>query len=131
MWMLWMALAEAGSLTVWIELDGEKSKVEIGDMAACEPMMFKAGAFPDVLEVNARVAPQEEGNLLVEVGVKRKDGERSLEMRPTMVVNDGKKGVLKVNAGGEVASLEVLAKDFGTESCGQRRSRTTETRTRD
>ena len=129
MWWLW-SMAQAGSLTLTLDSAGEKNTVTLDDMAPCERTSLKVGAFPDVLEVSARVEPREGKELVVAVEVERRRGEERMELRPTLLLTEGQKGVFRVDVADAKSTLDVSARGFEGLVCPTTHSRTARTETR-
>lgn len=118
MWTF-LTLAYAGNLSLELDLAGEKTKLEIDDMAPCLATTFERRDFPDLLKVVATVTPRDEGELVVSVEISRRthEGDAQVAMSPSLVMRDGGRGTLTVRAAEEVARVSVSATGFAGVSC--------------
>lgn len=117
------ALAQAGTVQVQLTADGHTSEVVLDGVAPCERMEFVRDEGARKVEVEVRVDPASDGELLVAVDLSRRlriDAPSQLEMHPRLQVRDGKKASLTFGVDGDEAKLTVLAKGFDDlAACGR------------
>lgn len=126
MMAVWMMLAQAGSVNVTVDALGEKQKLTLDGVAACEWMEFETKAEHRTVGLGVRVVPQQGDALMVSVEVVAKDfGDtvRSVTLKPTMLVQDGKAATLTVDLEGDPVTLSMKASGFQGVECPVTRSR--------